>query len=265
MAKRAFLVGINNYANPDFALRGCTHDVDSLRAVLIDLYGFLNEDIKICNDATATRASILGSLEDLLNGASNGDQLVFGYSGHATRIVTSDISGHPDGKIDAIVPFEASFASLITSAELFRAITAKIVAPTIGFTAIYDCCHSGNLIRDIVSDSSGNLIVAVKNRFIDIPLPVDLPLNKDIEIGPYNEFSACLDSETAADLLNVPGEKNPRGAFSYALHTIMRQQGAKIKISDLDRLTLPLIKKVSPNHAQTPVFHAVDKDGNVFG
>ena len=262
MAKRAFLIGINQYSNPQFSLNGCLNDVSSMRSVLVDLYGFGADDIKTITDAGATKDSIISGLKSLVDGASLGDNLVFCYSGHGTRIVTTDVAGHPDGKIDAIVPFEATFKSLITSQELYDIITAK-VAPDVSFTAIYDCCHSGTMIRVLDFDSNGDIAITVQNRFIPLPLPPLVPM-KDVLIGAYQAFSACLDNETAADVSSVPDENRPRGAFSYALHKIIRGKAGKLSISDLDVATLPLIKDVSPSHIQTPVFYATDKTRGVF-
>ncbi|KAA0694376.1 caspase family protein [Neorhizobium sp. P12A] len=262
MAKKALLVGLNKYSKQEFNLSGCVNDSLSLRDLLTELFAFHGEDFTIIADADATRERITSELRSLVNGCSSGDTLVFGYSGHGTRIVTQDLNGHPDGKIDAIVPYEANYASLITSQQLFDLITAS-VTPSVSFTGIYDCCHSGAIIRDVEFDENEEMVIAVQNRFIPIPLPPALD-TKEVLIGPYNVFSACADDETAADLRTVPTENRPRGAFSYVLHKLIRDNGPNVSVSALEAAALPSIKSIS-SHQQTPVFYATDMSNKVFG
>ena len=40
MAKRALLIGVNEYALPGANLRGCVNDVHNIAGALTDLYGF---------------------------------------------------------------------------------------------------------------------------------------------------------------------------------------------------------------------------------
>ncbi|NKL40042.1 hypothetical protein GFL57_03250 [Rhizobium leguminosarum bv. viciae] len=261
MAKKAVLVGLNEYSRKEFSLSGCVNDAVSTKDILTTHFGFGDDDIKLIANFEATRDRIITELRSLVSGATADDTLVFAYSGHGTRIVTKDIADHPDGKIDAIVPYEANYSSLITSQELFDLITAS-VSPSISFTAVYDCCHSGTLIRDIDFDQNGEIVVAVQNRFIPIPLPQEVQ-TKDVLIGPYNVFSACLDGETAADLNSVPGENRPRGAFSYVLHNLIRQNGPNVSVAALETAALPSIRAIS-SHQQTPVFYATDKSNKVF-
>lgn len=82
---------------------------------------------------------------------------------------------------------------------------------------------------------------------------------RQVQLGPYNVFSACLDNETAADL-KVDGEF--RGAFSYALHKVIRQN-TNVNIGDLDANVLPIIQTIS-RHVQNPNYYAIDNNRRVF-
>jgi hypothetical protein len=205
MAKKAFLVGLNQYSNPQFSLQGCVNDVQSMKSILTDLYGFQQADVVTITDAAATNAAIVSGLKNLVAGASIGDKLVFCYSGHGTRIVATDAVGKPDGKIDAIVPYEATYTSLITSENLYDIITAR-VAPTVSFTAIYDCCHSGSMIRDFDFLPDGGIGLTVQNRFISLPAVADGM--KDVLIGAYDVYSACQDLYQSPGILTHGDSKS---------------------------------------------------------
>jgi hypothetical protein len=260
--KKAFLVGINNYANPKCALKGCIPDIDSLSSLLINSFGFSSGDISRLVDAGAKKPDIVTGLSNLLSGAAAGDTLVFAFSGHGCLKPATAPGTQPNDMSNAIVPYESTYASLLTDEELFNVITSVVTTPAIKFTAIYDCCHSGTMVRDIQFDpKNGELVTMVENRCMLVPDLLNVP-RRAVGIAPYNAYSACADQETAADLRSVPGETEPRGAFSYAVHKLLR--GGSMTIAQLDTQTKPLIQTVSP-HQQTPEFYAVDPSSPVFG
>jgi metacaspase-1 len=49
--KRAFLVGIN-YRGTQFELRGCINDVNTIKELLINVYGYGEENILVLSDDT---------------------------------------------------------------------------------------------------------------------------------------------------------------------------------------------------------------------
>ncbi|MFA6264354.1 MAG: caspase family protein [Pseudolabrys sp.] len=260
--KKACLVGINNYANPKYALAGCLNDIDSLSSLLKDCFGFSENNITTLTDAAATRAGILAGLSALLEGAAAGDTLIFAYSGHGCQKPSTAPGTQPNDMNDALVPYEATYASLITDEELYNLITHRIMTPAIKFTAIYDCCHSGTMIRDVGFDpDTGMLVTAIENRCIFLP-ELQTLLKRAVNVGPYNVFSACGDAETAADVRSVPDERRARGAFSYAIHKLLRTTPA-MTVGDLDIRAKAVIQTVSP-HVQNPEFYAVNADAPVF-
>jgi len=167
MSKKAFLVGVNKYKVEQYNLGGCVNDAKSLKGILEKQYGFNSNDISLITDSDATRESILGGLRNLLDGASAGDTLVFGFSGHGIQKPNNVLANEADGKNEAIVPYEISWNSLITDDELNAEILKKVNSPEISFTAIYDCCHSGTMFRDIQFNQDGSLVVSVINRVVD--------------------------------------------------------------------------------------------------
>lgn len=262
MAKKAFLVGINNYSVPKYQLSGCINDVESLRSLLVGSFAFPIESVTSIVDSVATKAGIIAGLTTLLTGAASGDTLVFGYSGHGCQRPSAQPGTQPNDMSDALVPYEATYSALLSDEELFTIIAPRI--PTgVSFTALYDCCHSGTMIRDVGFDpETGALVPFVENRCIFLPELMDVP-RRAVNIGPYNVFSACQDNETAADVRHVPIENRARGAFSYALHKMLRESPG-ITVNAVGTAITDLIKVVSP-HPQNPEFYAVDPAKSIFG
>ena len=62
--KYAVLVGINNYYQEPgvisyLSLTGCVNDVNSMKALFINRFGFNEENIKIITDAAATKKNVV--------------------------------------------------------------------------------------------------------------------------------------------------------------------------------------------------------------
>jgi metacaspase-1 len=256
--KKALLVGINSFKNPQFNLNGCVNDVDNLKSLLIRKYAFQGVNITTLIDAQASRVNIIQQLEKLIQDSAPGDVLVFGVSTHGTQRASTDAS-EPDKKDEAIVPWEASYSTLITDNQIHDIVTARgeTYLEKINFTGIYDLCHSGTMVREIglVEDEFEPLFV---NRCIDLGQLIHLSL-RDATLGPYNSLSACLDEQTAADL-RVEGI--PRGAFSYALHKVLEQE-PNVKVADLEQRVLEVIRTIS-THNQTPVYYEGKEESRVF-
>jgi hypothetical protein len=259
MTKRALIVGINSYKNPNFSLRGCLNDVNNLYDVLSTKYGFSGQNIVVLKDAQATQQGILAEINKLFSAVAAGDIVVFGYSGHGVQHTKPNDSA----VLEAIVPYETeSTASIISNKDINliarRAFVAKNLSGKANFTAIYDCCHSGKMFRDIGVNIEGVFEATVVNRVIDISrlLPPPGIRTRDLELNDdFQMFSACRDEQTAADLASRPAKNvmEPRGAFSFVLHELMRANPA-VSINELEQKLLDPIKDLVSPHIQVPVF-----------
>ncbi|QDI82354.1 caspase family protein [Methylorubrum populi] len=253
MTKRALMVGINAYRNPNFNLKECLNDVDSLKSLLTSgPYNFSIDDIESLTDTSATKQNIMSRLEQMLASANEGDTLVFAYSGHGTQTTSQDPS-EVDMKDECLVPHEGTFTALIKDNELSE-LYNKYINEKIKFTAIYDMCHSGTMIRELAMVGD-EIVENITNRCLDI---FDLKEKKfrDKELGPYNVLSACKDDETAADVREVGPRRLPRGAFSYSLHNFLSST-PDVPVSLADRQILDGIKNIS-NHNQNPHYVLYD-------
>ena len=106
--KRAVLVGCN-YPGTDEELQGCVNDVWVMHKILVEKYGFSENDIKVLIDTDdnypkPTGITILRALEELIGQSKPGDVLFFHYSGHGMRIEADPNQDDETGFDECIVP-----------------------------------------------------------------------------------------------------------------------------------------------------------------
>ncbi len=144
--KRALLVGINDYPNPQDRLEGCVNDVFLISAVLQEC-DIPAEDIRIVLNERATAKGILDRLDWLLGDAGPGDQLIFYYSGHGAQLPTYGEEDAIDRMDETLVPhnFDWTAETCVTDNQLYR-LYAQLPYDT-RFIMMLDCCHSGGLDR----------------------------------------------------------------------------------------------------------------------
>jgi hypothetical protein len=145
--KRALLVGINDYPNPDDCLEGCVNDVFKMSATLQEI-GFNAEDIRVLLNERATASSIRERFAWLLEDPQPGDQRVFFYSGHGAQIPdynSDEIIDHTD---ETFVPYDFKWDDRSThlTDDEFNDLYAQLPYET-AFVAFLDCCHSGGMTR----------------------------------------------------------------------------------------------------------------------
>jgi hypothetical protein len=162
--KRALLIGINEYHPTIGPLRGCINDANRVKAGLLERFSFSVDGIKELYDSDATRSAILNGLDWLISDAEAGDVLVWFYSGHGTRLPNPQ---DPSGKDEVLVAFSPEWETLLAGKPdanvLFlkenqhlqfirdKEIKAHLtpLAEGVNLTLIMDCCHSGDVNRDL--------------------------------------------------------------------------------------------------------------------
>lgn len=144
--KRALLVGINEYPNPEDRLAGCVNDVFLMSAVLQEC-GFSPSQIRVVLDERATAAGILERMSWLLDDARAGDEIVFFYSGHGAQLPTYGEGDTIDRMDETLVPhdFDWSPDTCVTDDTIYG-LYSQLPFDTRLFM-IFDCCHSGGIDR----------------------------------------------------------------------------------------------------------------------
>lgn len=164
MAKRAVLIGINKYQVPGADLRGCVNDVNNLKKVLTEYYGFAGKDITVLTDLKATKKAMQAAIQKLIHGSKKGDVLLLHYSGHGSNVPDDD-GDEADKREEILCPTDLDWKDPFRD-DWLRKTFDKLKAG-VSLTVIMDCCHSGTITRAIQPPDE-----PVKQRYL--PSPWDL-------------------------------------------------------------------------------------------
>ena len=102
----ALIIGINKYENVA-PLTYAVDDAEAVKLMLMENYGFKNENIILITDEEATKQNILDGFSDILDLAGEKDRVVVFYAGHGEtyKLPTGGDMGYlipVDGNIDAL-------------------------------------------------------------------------------------------------------------------------------------------------------------------
>lgn len=142
-AKKALLVGINEYPGNIANLVACHNDVALVRKFLCESLGFQESDILELKDVEATADGITRAIkEHLIEGTEPGDTVVFYYAGHGTGVKDLD-EDEKDGLDETLMPYDFDDTNPRTwfTDDLLFELFQRI--PTHKVVVIHDCCHSG--------------------------------------------------------------------------------------------------------------------------
>lgn len=221
MAKKALIVGINDYAQSP--LTGCIADAMDVRSILSGLPGpvqlpnFGFACTTLLNRAAATKTAILAALRALIAGTVSGDSLVFYFSGHGSQV--RDVNGdESDGWDEVLCP--GDWPAYVSDDDL-RAVF-NLLPAGVTLDVFLDCCHSGTGTRVISGDGSTCVTRSLPPLVIDMPRKhrgkktrayVPVPTLK------HSLWAGCKDSQTSSELM-INGQV--RGAFTYYLTKALR-------------------------------------------
>jgi uncharacterized caspase-like protein len=166
--RRAVIVGINDYSASKIggwnkaaaapgrdwpSLRAAVNDAEAIRDVLVTLYGFDAADIVLLRNAEATRAAILGNLDErLVRDAAKNDTLLFYYAGHGSQVRNSR-SDEPDQLDESLVPADSRAGAPDIRDKELRPLFNRILDRGARLTVILDNCSSGSGARGLFSEA----------------------------------------------------------------------------------------------------------------
>ncbi|HWB05804.1 MAG TPA: caspase family protein [Verrucomicrobiales bacterium] len=145
--RKALLIGINNYANPQNNLEGCVNDVFEMSAVLQEC-GFDPDDIRVVLDERATAQGIKERIEWLLDGARGDDERFLYYSGHGAQIPSYGADDIPEEVDECLVPHDFAWTPETAVVDDWFYEIYHNLPYTVQFVTMMDCCHSGGMARD---------------------------------------------------------------------------------------------------------------------
>jgi hypothetical protein len=150
---RALIIGIDEYENPKFNLKGSVNDARNVRQLLIDVLGFRPEQIRTLANKQATRANILNSIDEwLIRDTVPGSRVFFYMSSHGAQV--PDLNGdEEDGLDETLVPYDSRL-DVMNGRKVLR---NQIIDDEIDAllkrisdrkaTVVIDACHSGTGTR----------------------------------------------------------------------------------------------------------------------
>ena len=218
--KRALLVGVSNYTrpgmkNPYLNLKG-EKDVDKVREVLIDRFGFAPADITVLNSKEATKAGIERAFRKrLIAPTQPGDIVYFHFAGHGSRVKDRNGDEAMDHYDETLVP-----SDYISKSDQSREILDDEISTWLrdlserkpsNTTLVFDCCHSGTVTRGRLRTRG----VAAN------PSPTDVSNQQgmfDSETTPAHvvAISACRNDQNAFEF-ESSDDKGPAGLLTLAL------------------------------------------------
>mmetsp|Transcript_35813 Transcript_35813/g.65006 ORF Transcript_35813/g.65006 Transcript_35813/m.65006 type:complete len:571 (+) Transcript_35813:26-1738(+) len=214
--KKAVLVGCN-YPGTSAQLNGCVNDVNRWRGLLMNLYGFKQQDMVCLTDSGQTssmhyptRNNMLNAIRWLVEGAEPGDVLFFQFSGHGAQREADDDS-ELDGMDELLLPTDYNRAGMIVDHELFDLLVVPLPSGC-KLTVILDCCHSGSAL--------------------DLPFVWEEHRQSwNTERYPWHTagdvqmFSGCEDEQCSMDAVTRQGL--PGGAMTTAMCDVLEEHARK--------------------------------------
>jgi len=136
----ALIIGINNYTewNP---LKTAVKDAKVLKEVLVERYGFKNDNVILRTDDAATRVKLILDLRKLASKLGDQDNLLIYYAGHGQL---DDLTG--DGYW---IPVEGELKNPVTwiSHSTIKSILSSERVKAKNIVVVADSCYSGTLLR----------------------------------------------------------------------------------------------------------------------
>lgn len=144
--RRALLIGINDYPQPENRLGGCINDVFNMSALLQER-GYKPEEIRVVIDSRATTQGVNERLKWLLGDVRAGDERVLFYSGHGAQVTAYDADGEPHHKDETLVTYDFDWTHNYGITDDVLAQYYANLPYEAKFSIILDCCHSGGMAR----------------------------------------------------------------------------------------------------------------------
>jgi hypothetical protein len=227
MTKKALVVGIDKYNNPQYELQGCTMDATVMSGVLQDHDGFPRDTIRMVLDDRATKANILERLDWLVRDNKPGDILTFFYAGHGSQVRDRDGDELEDGLDEILCPCDMNWDDPLTD-DIIHSYLVR-VPQGVTMVIVFDCCFSGTATRSLWAEVTEDKKIIgepiyKKNRFIKPPIDIeyrsrgiDLKTRRIGEVATQENHILLSAATSYQEAQETRIDGQARGAFTYYL------------------------------------------------
>ncbi len=235
----AVLIGCN-YVGTRNELYGCQNDIIKYKPILINNYGYLEENIISLMDAPGfeypTFNNIIKSMNWLIEKSLGADELTFYYSGHGTNLRDGS-KDEPDRMDECVVPLDFNSSGFIVDDYIYLNFLSKL-KPVNRLICIFDSCNSASC-----TDLPYSFTWATR-KVVKLSFSKRLPIKNNPNIFV---LSGCLDPKYSYDSREPNG--TPCGLLSYWLRQTLVSGGYKATVGEL----VSKIKNGFGSNDQTPV------------
>jgi Caspase domain len=219
---RALVIGIDAYQFVP-QLRGAVADARDIEQTLRNQSV---TDITALYDAAADRATVMRTLDQLIERSQSGDLVVLSIAGHGVQEPEHIKGSQPDGLDNVFVlaafnPKTAAGTQQRIIGTEFNHVIKQFEAKGTHVMFIADACYGGGLAREI-DPRAGEMSYRQAPRYVltfDALQPVSTANDaflSDIDFE-RTDFLAAVDRNTKAPEVRIPGVPGFRGALSYAV------------------------------------------------
>jgi hypothetical protein len=219
---RALVIGIDAYQFVP-PLRGAAADARDIEQTLRN-QGVT--DITALYDGAADRATVMHTLDQLVERSQSGDLVVLSIAGHGVQEPEHIKGSQPDGLDNVFVlagfnpKTAAGMQQRIIGSE-FNHVIKQFEAKGAHVMFIADACYGGGLAREI-DPRAGEMSFRQAPRYLltfDALQPISTASDAFLSDSDFKrtEFLAAVDRNTKAPEVRIPGVPGFRGALSYAV------------------------------------------------
>ncbi len=271
--KYALIVGVNNYYNSpgvlnELSLHGCVNDAKSIKGLLVNRFGFSENNITAIYNGSATAENLQNAFQQILNKCKAGDAVVFYFSGHGVWFTNNyDLNDTIKKGMSQAICLSNLYAPhlgcLMRDATL-KKIFNQFVDKRVILTSIFDCCFSGNLAMDMVMFRHNNY------KYLNSPensksMPMYYNLKDPLIVfdaeqirRPSERFnsgflslSGATDVQKGQEITDESGFKH--GVFTKALLQVYKTNSASLPVNILFQKIDSCVQL--QRYPQTPVYH----------
>ncbi len=247
------------------------NDAKSFSSLLINRFGFRNEDVKLLVDSQATKQAIRDAMTGwLVSKVREDDDVVVYISGHGTQVLSK---GADPNEIWDQAYLAYDYKPVTTPAEAnpknrniildndFGQLFATLGEVTNRIVFVADCCYSGTISRDAAFKNvcQAKWIAPNKND-VKIAKSVESDNTMDIVDDSVTLIAACADAEQANEAEMSDGKWH--SVLSYYLMDVMSSCAPSMSYAQMVR---EVKANVQSKFRQTPQLISRFPQRSVFG